>query len=263
MNRINQRFAELSSAGRKGLIAFCTANFPDKQGFAQLLDELPGAGADLIEVGMPFSDPIADGPTIQRSNKVSLAARTRLVDIFSLTTEWRRTNQHTPLVLMGYYNPVLQFGEDAFIEECRQAGVDGVILVDLPPEEGADFFARAESAGVAVIRLVTPTTGSERMRLLCGGLTRGFVYYVAVTGVTGGKKAEQGKVMAHMAELRRAANLPLAVGFGITGPEEARSMASAGDAIVVGSALIRAIEEGGVQQGLAFIRRLREGLDGA
>ena len=261
MNRINQRFAELAAQKRKGLIAFCTANYPNPDAFGSLLTSMPEAGVDIIEVGMPFSDPIADGPTIQRSNKASLAQHTSLDDIFTNIATWREHNTTTPVVLMGYYNPVLQYGHQSFVASCQQAKVDGVILVDLPGEEGKDFFCDLEEGGVAVIRLITPTTPLERIHTLCQDLNQGFVYYVAVSGVTGMKKAETHQVHNHVAALRQACPIPIATGFGIASPEEAAALCSSSDAIVVGSALIKALDQGGVSAGLDFLRSLRRAID--
>jgi len=238
--RIARRFAALKAERRAGLVAFVTAGDPDSETSLALLKGLPAAGADLIELGMPFSDPMADGPAIQAAGLRALKGGMTLKKTLALARRFRAEESETPLVLMGYYNPIYSYGNVAFVREAQAAGVDGLIVVDLPPEEEAELRPLADAAGIALIRLVAPTTVGERLASVLKDAV-GFIYYVSITGITGTKRAELAAVEAAIARLRRHTALPLAVGFGIKTPEQAAEAARAADAAVVGSALVERI----------------------
>ena len=236
-DRLVRRFAALRQAGRRGLVTFVTAGDPDPATSADLLRRLPAAGADIIELGMPFSDPMADGPAIQASSLRALRAGMTLRGTLDLVRRFREADGETPIVLMGYYNPIYIYGPGAFIEDALDAGVDGLIVVDLPPEEDNELCLPAVYAGLPFIRLATPTTDDERLpRVLAR--TSGFLYYVSITGITGTASAENTSVAAAVARLRRHTDLPVAVGFGIKTPEQAAEVARVADAAVVGSAIV-------------------------
>jgi tryptophan synthase alpha chain len=235
--RIEQRFAELRAEGRAGLITFLCAGDPDPTTFATILRGLPGAGADLIEVGMAFSDPMADGPAIQAGNLRALRAGMTLAGTLGLVREFRRTDATTPLILMGYYNPIYRYGPERFLDDAKAAGVDGLIMIDLPPEEDDELCLPALGRDLCFIRLATPTTDDRRLpRVLAN--TRGFIYYVSITGITGSGAPVIEQVQNAVTRLRRHTELPVAVGFGIRSPEQAAAIARAADAAVVGSALV-------------------------
>ncbi len=235
--RIEQRFAELRAEGRAGLITFLCAGDPDPATFAAILQALPAAGADLIEVGMPFSDPMADGPSIQAGNRRALKAGMTLAGTLGLVREFRRTDATTPLILMGYYNPIYRYGPERFLDDAKAAGVDGLIMVDLPPEEDDELCLPALDRDLCFIRLATPTTDDRRLpRVLAN--TRGFIYYVSITGITGSGAPAIEQVQNAVTRLHRHTELPVAVGFGIRSPEQAAAIARAADAAVVGSALV-------------------------
>jgi tryptophan synthase alpha chain len=235
--RIERRFAELRAEGRGGLIPFLCAGDPDPRTFAAILTGLPAAGADLIEVGMPFSDPMADGPAIQAGNLRALKAGMRLAGTLRLVREFRRSDATTPLVLMGYYNPIYRYGAERFLDDAKAAGVDGLIVVDLPPEEDDELCLPALDRDLCFIRLATPTTDERRLpRVLAN--TRGFIYYVSITGITGSGAPVIEQVQNAVGRLRRHTELPVAVGFGIRKPEQAAAIARVADAAVVGSALV-------------------------
>jgi tryptophan synthase alpha chain len=240
--RIARRFAALKQQGRGGLITFVTAGDPEPGVSAALLARLPAAGADLIELGMPFTDPMADGPAIQASSLRALKAGQTMARTLKMVGDFRRGDAETPLVLMGYYNPVYSYGVERFAHDAREAGVDGLILVDLPPEEADEMLAPAEAAGLDFIFLTAPTTTSERLPRVVAR-ARGFIYYVSITGVTGTRSASTADVAAAVARIRAATPLPVAVGFGINSPESAATMAGLADAAVVGSAVVRRITE--------------------
>ncbi len=239
--RIDHRFAALKAEGRSGLVTFITAGDPDHETSLALLKGLPGAGADVIELGMPFTDPMADGPAIQAAGLRALTNGARMTRTLDMVREFRKGDDETPLVLMGYYNPVYSYGVERFLADARQAGVDGLIVVDLPPEEDGELCEPALRAGVNFIRLTTPTTDDDRMPAVLAN-TSGFVYYVSVTGITGAGSASAGAIDDAVARLRRHTDLPLAVGFGITTPEAAAAVARVADAAVVGSAIVRQVE---------------------
>jgi tryptophan synthase alpha chain len=242
-DRLAARFAALKAEGRAGLVAFITAGDPDLDTSLALLAGLPGAGADVIELGMPFSDPMADGPAIQASSLRALRGGQNMIKTLELVRRFRRDDAATPVVLMGYYNPIYIYGNDRFLADAKAVGVDGLIVVDLPPEEDAELCLPARTAGLHFIRLATPTTNEERMgRVLTN--TSGFIYYVSITGITGTRSAEAGDVGARVAALHRRTALPVAVGFGIKTPEQAAAIARVADAAVVGSALVERVREG-------------------
>jgi tryptophan synthase alpha chain len=236
--RIGRRFAELRETGRAGLVTYLMAGDPDPNTSARLFAELPAAGADLIEIGMPFSDPMADGPVIQEAGQRALKQAMTLFRTLTLVRELRRSDDATPIVLMGYYNPIYRYGAERFAHDAVAAGVDGVIVVDLPPEEDAELAAPARAAGLDVIRLATPTSDDGRLPRIVEHAS-GFIYYVAIAGITGTRSADATDVAAAVARLRRFTALPLAVGFGIRTPEQAAAVARAADAAVVGTALVQ------------------------
>ncbi|MGH7046260.1 MAG: tryptophan synthase subunit alpha [Stellaceae bacterium] len=238
MSRIERRFAALRSAGRAGLVAYLTAGDPDPDTSAALFAGLPAAGADLIEIGMPFSDPMADGPAIQRAGERALRGGMTLAGTLSLVHALRRRDDTTPVVLMGYYNPIWRYGGERFVGDALAAGVDGVIIVDLPPEEDRELADPARRSGLDVIRLATPTSDEQRLPRIVSGAS-GFLYYVAIAGITGTRPADTAAVAAAVARLRRFTGLPIAVGFGIKNPEQAAAVARAADAAAVGSSLVQ------------------------
>jgi tryptophan synthase alpha chain len=238
--RIAARFAALARQNRAGFVAYVMAGDPDLEASLAILKALPSAGADVIELGMPFSDPMADGPPIQRAALRALAAGMTLPGVFELVRRFRLADQVTPIVLMGYLNPIISLGYKGFADKAAVAGIDGLIAVDCPPEE-ADLLADAlDDAGIDLIRLATPTTDDARLAIVARR-TRGFVYYVSVAGVTGDKAATAVDVAPAVARVRAASGLPVAVGFGIRTPAQAAAIARVADAAVVGSALVEAI----------------------
>ena len=240
MSRIERRFAELRRQGRAGLVTYLTAGDPDLDTSLRLFTDLAAAGADLVEIGMPFSDPMADGPVIQKAGQRALKQDMTLSRTLALVGELRRTDDTTPIVLMGYYNPIYRYGGEAFAGDAVDAGVDGVIVVDLPPEEDAELAGPARAAGLDVIRLATPTSDEQRLPRIVEG-AGGFIYYVAIAGITGTRSADSSEVAAAVARLRRFTGLPIAVGFGIRTPEQAAAVACAADAAVVGTALVQGV----------------------
>lgn len=235
--RIDARFAQLRAEGRAGLVTFLTAGDPDFDTSCALIEGLPAAGADLIEIGMPFTDPMADGPAIQAASLRALAAGARMTRTLDLVRRFRTTDQSTPIVLMGYYNPIYAYGNERFLADARAAGADGLIVVDLPPEEDAELCLPARAAGLDFIRLATPTTDDRRLPAVLENIS-GFIYYVSVTGITGQKAAVATSVAPEVARIKRHTRLPVAVGFGIREPEQAAEIARVADAAVVGSALV-------------------------
>jgi len=238
--RIARRFAALAAAERAGLVAYLTCGDPDSGIFARLLAGLPEAGADLIEVGMPFSDPMADGPAIQAAGLRALKAGMTLARTLGIIRDFRARDQMTPIVLMGYYNPIYRYGVDRFLADARTAGVDGLIIVDLPPEHDDELCLPALEAGLDFIRLATPTTDDKRLPAVLAH-TAGFIYYVSIAGITGTKSADADAVAGAVARLRRHSPLPVAVGFGIRTPQQAAAVARVADAAVVGSALVERV----------------------
>jgi tryptophan synthase alpha chain len=241
--RIDARFAELAQEGRAAFVAYVMGGDPDLAASLEILKGLPGAGADVIELGFPFSDPIGEGPTIQAAAQRSLAAGTKLDDVLGLARAFRQADQATPLILMGYLNVVTNRGEEAFARDLAQAGVDGVIIVDCPPEESGPLADALDSQQISLLHLFTPTSDDARLAVIARR-TSGFAYYVSVAGVTGVKEADADAVAPAVARVRKATGLPVAVGFGIKTPERAAAIARIADAAVVGSALVEEIAAG-------------------
>lgn len=240
-NRLTTRFAALAAEDRAAFVAYIMAGDPDISVSSEILAKLPAAGADIIELGMPFSDPMAEGPTIQRAAQRSLAAKTKMADVLAMVARFRQQDDATPIVLMGYLNPVLFHGYETFAANAARAGVDGLIIVDCPPEEADPLTDALEAVGVSLIRLAAPTTDDARLPAVVRR-TSGFVYYVSVAGVTGVKEAVAASVARPVQRLRAASGLPVAVGFGIRTPERAAQVARLADGVVVGSALVDEIE---------------------
>ncbi|MEA2864719.1 MAG: tryptophan synthase alpha chain [Bradyrhizobium sp.] len=238
--RIDARFAELQKQGRSAFITFLMAGDPDPLTSLEIIKALPKAGADIIEIGMPFTDPMADGPAIQAAGLRALKAGMTLRKTLDLVRGFRKDDAATPLVLMGYYNPIYIYGVDKFLADAKSAGVDGLIIVDLPPEEDTELCLPAMKAGLNFIRLATPTTDDKRLPAVLAN-TSGFVYYVSITGITGSASAETAVVGEAVARIKRHTKLPVCVGFGIRTPEAARGIAQTADGAVVGTALVDAL----------------------
>ncbi len=238
--RIDRRFAALKAEGRAALVTFIMAGDPDGATALALLRALPKAGADVIELGMPFTDPMADGPAIQAAGLRALKAGQTLKKTLALVRDFRSGDEATPIVLMGYYNPIYVYGVDAFLADAKAAGVDGLIVVDLPPEEDAELCLPAVAAGFNFIRLAPPPTDDRRLPAVLTN-TSGFVYYVSITGITGAAAPDPGKVAAAVARIKRHTALPVCVGFGVRTAEQARVIAQGADGVVVGSALVEAV----------------------
>jgi tryptophan synthase alpha chain len=239
--RIDRRFAKLKRDGRPGLVTFITAGDPDLETSKQILLGLPQAGADIIELGMPFSDPMADGPAIQAASLRALKSGQKMRDTLAMVAAFRKVDQDTPIVLMGYYNPIYVYPNEAFIAEAMAAGVDGLIVVDLPPEADDELCLPATEAGLNFIRLATPTTDAKRLPAVLRN-TSGFLYYVSITGITGAAAPNVNSVHNHVRRIKEATALPVAVGFGVRSPDQAKALGAVADAVVVGSALVGAIE---------------------
>jgi tryptophan synthase alpha chain len=269
VSRIEQRFAALREKGRAGLVTYLTAGDPDPGTSARLFGGLAEAGADLIEIGMPFSDPMADGPAIQAAGQRALRQSMTLRRTLALVRELRRADEATPIVLMGYYNPIYRYGPESFAQDAVAAGVDGVIVVDLPPEEDAELTGPARAASLDFVRLATPTSDDRRLPRIVDHAS-GFIYYVAVAGITGTRSADAADVAAAVTRLRRFTGLPIAVGFGVRTPQQAAEVARAADAAVVGTALVQRLalnlnpdntaKPGLVDAVLADIRALAQGV---
>jgi len=267
-SRIANRFDLLEKEGRSGLVAFLTAGDPNFEISLQTLRELPASGADVIELGMPFSDPMADGPVIQASSQRALKAGINLKTIFSIVESFRAEDTETPIVLMGYYNPIYIYGIERFVSDAEAAGVDGLIIVDLPPEE-PEMLNIMGNSKIQFIYLITPTTNDERLSKVIKHAS-GFIYYVSVTGITGTKTASSEHVELALSRIRRYTDLPIAVGFGIKTPEQATKIAKYADAAVVGSALVSRVEDnldangkptsGCVTAVLDFVGQISEGI---
>jgi tryptophan synthase alpha chain len=243
VHRIDARFSALKAEGRAGFVAYVMAGDPDTATAAAILKGLPAAGADIIELGFPFSDPMAEGPPIQRAALRALQAGMTLRGTLELVRGFRKDDAQTPIILMGYLNPLMSYGFDAFATDAAQAGVDGLIVVDCPPEEADPLADALDRASLALIRLATPTSDDARLQVVVRR-TSGFVYYVSVAGVTGVKEADAAVVAPAVARVRKASGLPVAVGFGIKTPERAAAVARVADAVVVGSALVDQIADG-------------------
>ncbi len=265
MNRINETFARLQREGRKALITFITAGDPSLDQTPALVTAMAANGADIIELGVPFSDPLADGPTIQAASMRSIHRGTTLRDIIAMVGEIR-SRCPVPLVLMSYYNPILVYGIDNFVADAVVAGVNGVIIPDLPPEEGEHLRREAEARELALIQLVSPTSTPERMAKLCR-LSTGFVYYEMVTGITGARRELPPAVAESLQQLKSLTDTPIAAGFGISTPAQAAEVGQYADGVIVGSALVKIVAEHGGELDLperlgAFVHELRLGLDG-
>jgi tryptophan synthase alpha chain len=270
--RIDRRFAALKSEGRAALVSFVMAGDPDYESSLAIAKALPKAGADVIEFGMPFTDPMADGPAIQLAGLRALSAGQTMKRTLSLVREFRRGDDATPIVLMGYYNPIYIYGVDKFLADAKAAGVDGLIVVDLPPEEDEELCLPALKAGFNFIRLATPTTDDKRLPAVLKN-TSGFVYYVSVTGITGSAAPDAAKVAAAVARIKRHTKLPVCVGFGVRTPEQARAFAQCSDGVAIGSALVEAVRMSLGNDGKAtartvasvadLVRALADGVRGA
>ncbi|HEX9445567.1 MAG TPA: tryptophan synthase subunit alpha [Candidatus Binatia bacterium] len=263
MNRIDQKFAELKKRKEAALIPFVTAGDPEIKTTLKILRALEAAGADLIELGVPFSDPMADGATIQRSSERALDGGTTLASVLGLVREFRRESE-LPVILFGYYNPVFHYGVEKFARDAAAAGTDGVLCVDLPPEESGELGRGAARAGLHPIFLLAPTSDAGRIQLVAR-MGRGFIYYVSVTGVTGARRAVEGELEAEVARIRRHTALPIGVGFGISTPGQAARVAAFADAVVVGSALIDVMERAGrngrkVENAGAFLSAMKRAM---
>ncbi len=265
MSRIATRFAELKRQSRAGFVAFITAGDPNLETSFEILKGLPAAGADVIELGMPFTDPMADGPAIQAASLRALKAGQTMKKTLDIVRRFRATDTTTPIVLMGYYNPIYAYGGEAFCKDAHAAGVDGLIIVDLSPEEDPELRPYAKAAGLDIIRLSTPTTDAKRLPAVLDGAT-GFLYYVSITGVTGSKEIDAEAVAKALKPLKAATSLPIAVGFGIKTEADAKAVAKVADAAVVGSALVTEIgrftdangkvSPGATEAVLSLVRRL-------
>ena len=238
--RIEKRFAELKKERRAALVTFTMAGDPDYGTSLAVAKALPKAGADVIELGMPFTDPMADGPAVQAAGVRALRAGQNMKKTLALVREFRKGDDATPVVLMGYYNPIYIYGVDKFLTDAKSAGVDGLIVVDLPPEEDEELCLPALKTGLNFIRLATPTTDDKRLPAVLNN-TSGFVYYVSITGITGAATPDAGKVSSAVARIKRHTRLPVAVGFGVRTAEQARAIAEGSDGVVVGSALVEAL----------------------
>jgi tryptophan synthase alpha chain len=270
--RIDRRFAALKDEGRAALVTFLMAGDPDYENALAIVKALPEAGADLIELGMPFTDPMADGPAIQAAGLRALKAGQNMKRTLALVREFRRGDDTTPIVLMGYYNPIYVYGVEQFLTDAKSAGVDGLIVVDLPPEEDTELCLPALKAGFNFIRLATPTTDDKRLPAVLAN-TSGFVYYVSVTGITGSAAPDTGKVAEAVKRIKRQTELPVCVGFGVRTAEQARAIAEGADGVVVGSALVDTVRNNLGADGKAtpatvaavadLVRSLAKGVRGA
>ena len=270
--RIVARFAALKQQGRAGLVTFVVAGDPDEETSLELVKRLPGAGADVIELGMPFTDPMADGPAIQAAGLRALKGGMTMRRTLALVSRFRETDKDTPIVLMGYYNPIYIYGVDRFAADAVAAGVDGLIIVDLPPEEAAELAGPADKAGLDFIRLATPTTDAKRLPTVLSD-SSGFLYYVSIAGITGAASADADTVRDAIARLRASTNLPIAVGFGIKTPEHAAVTAQVADAAVVGTSIVARLADGLDPSGrpkpglvddvVSFVRTLAQGVRSA
>jgi tryptophan synthase alpha chain len=266
MNRIDQMFQRLHARGEKAVIPYIMSGDPSLERTAELVIELERSGADLIELGVPFSDPIADGPVIQRASARSLKSKTSLKDVLALVSDLRQRHQvRIPIILMTYYNPVLKFGEERFVKEASAAGVDGLIFPDLPPEEASGILDPARRSGLALIFLLAPTSTPERIKK-AASVSAGFLYYVSLTGITGAKLQEVGSIEKQVKRIRRTSPLPVAVGFGISSPGQASAVARSADGVIVGSAIVRIIEQRGEYPDLPsivgkFVRELKKAVE--
>ena len=259
MTRIDAKFADLKSQGKKAFVAYVMAGDPDFDTSLEIVRGLPGAGVDVIELGLPFTDPMADGAAIQLAGQRALEGGMTLDKTLALAAAFREQDDTTPIVLMGYYNPIYSKGVDTFLEAAKKAGVDGLIVVDLPPEEDNELCLPAQAAGMNFIRLATPTTDDKRLPRVVQN-TSGFVYYVSITGITGSAEADAGDVAPEVERIQKASGLPVIVGFGVNTPAKAEAIASVADGVVVGSAIVSKIADGlPVEDVLSFVKTLSDG----
>ena len=260
MTRIDDTFARLNAAGKKAFVTYVMAADPDYDTSLEIVKGLPGAGVDIIELGLPFTDPMADGATIQLAGQRALEAGLTLKKTLQMVREFRAGDDVTPIVVMGYYNPIYSHGVDAFLAEAKAAGVDGLIIVDLPPEEDSELCIPAQKAGLNFIRLATPTTDAKRLPKVLQN-TSGFVYYVSITGITGAAEANADDVAPEVARMKQSTDLPIIVGFGVKTPESAQAIAGVADGTVVGSAIVQKIADGNSPaEVLAFVKSLADGV---
>ncbi|WP_170426765.1 tryptophan synthase subunit alpha [Ruegeria arenilitoris] len=263
MTRIDAKFAALKEQGKKAFVAYIMAGDPDFETSLEIVKGLPSAGVDVIELGLPFTDPMADGPTIQAAGQRALDGGMTLQRTLDLARAFRETDDTTPIVLMGYYNPIYSRGVDKFLVDAKEAGIDGLIVVDLPPEEDEELCLPAQDAGLNFIRLATPTTDDKRLPRVLQN-TSGFVYYVSITGITGAAEAQATNVGPEVARIKSATDLPVIVGFGINTPEKSQAIASVADGAVVGSAIVSQIAAGKpTTEVLDFVKSLADGAHSA
>jgi tryptophan synthase alpha chain len=254
-HRLIQTFAARAAANQAAFVAYLMAGDPDRAASQAFLNALPDAGVDIIELGIPFTDPMADGPVIEEAGIRARKSGTTLTSVLEMATEFRQTNDTTPIIVMGYANPLHHMGYPKFAAAAKAAGVDGAIIVDLPPEEDAELRTAFEVHDLALIRLATPTTDAERLPKVVAG-TKGFVYYVSMTGITGASFAQAGSVKDQVARVREAANLPVVVGFGVKTPDRAAEVAHDADGVVVGTAIVKSLHENGADVTLELVRSL-------
>ncbi len=263
MTRIDRKFASLKAEGQKAFVTYIMAGDPDYDTSLEIMKGLPVAGVDIIEIGLPFTDPMADGPTIQLAGQRALEGGQTLQKTLDMVSAFRATNDETPVVLMGYYNPIYSRGVDRFLVDAKAAGIDGLIVVDLPPEEDNELCIPAQAAGLNFIRLATPTTDDKRLPKVLQN-TSGFVYYVSITGITGAATAVADDVAPEVARIKSQTDLPIIVGFGIKTPETSRDIARVADGAVVGSAIVERIANGDSPSDvLAFVKSLAAGAHSA
>ena len=259
--RIDQIFADHRAKGQAAFVAYIMGGDPDAATTLKMLKAMPEAGVDIIELGMPFTDPAADGAVIEAAGLRSLAAGTTLTDILDMARAFRKTNDTTPIIIMGYCNPVHSMGYARFAANAKVAGIDGAIIVDLPPEEDSELREAFGAHNLALIRLATPTTDTERLPRVVAG-TKGFVYYVSMTGITGAAFAKGGAIKDQVSAVRAASNLPVVVGFGVKTPQRARDVAQDADGVVVGSAIVEQLHENGIEAALGLIKSLADAVHG-
>ena len=263
MTRIDRKFEALKADGKKAFVAYVMAGDPDYATSLEVVKGLPEAGVDVIELGLPFTDPMADGPTIQLAGQRALEGGMTLLKTLELARTFRETDDQTPIVLMGYYNPIYSHGVEKFLDDAKAAGIDGLIVVDLPPEEDSELCIPAQAAGMNFIRLATPTTDDKRLPKVLQN-TSGFVYYVSITGITGAANAVATDVGPEVARIKAATDLPVIVGFGIKTPKNAADIAGVADGAVVGSAIVDLIKDGRPESDvLSFVRDLAKGAHSA
>lgn len=263
MTRIDAKFADLKAKGKKAFVSYIMAGDPSYDTSLEVMKGLPAAGVDVIELGLPFTDPMADGPTIQLAGQRALDGGMTLQKTLDMAAAFRQEDDTTPIVLMGYYNPIYSMGVEAFLKAAAAAGIDGLIVVDLPPEEDAELCIPTQNAGLNFIRLATPTTDDKRLPRVAQN-TSGFVYYVSITGITGAAEANASEVAPEVARIQSASGLPVVVGFGVNTPDKSKAIAEVADGVVVGSAIVSRIGKGdSVSDVLAFVKTLSDGAHAA